>query len=298
MRPRILVVDDDLAISQGIKNRFHDKYDIVLAKSAAEALAHLSSDAGIAIILSDFRMPIMNGVELLAKTRAEYPLLVRMMLTGHADMQVAAAAVNTAGIHNLLFKPCLDDELDKALESALAHHKTLVEEQSLALIDHLLEIGNRRAFDQALTRTHGIAVRYRRTYGLAMVDVDHFKLYNDTYGHMAGDQVLKSIAKAIRTTCRGSDEAFRYGGEEIALLFPETNTAGLVRACERVRDAIESLAITHKKHLPPVITASFGAAIFDNTDPTDSSEILLRADQALYRSKETGRNRVTLWSAR
>ena len=295
---RVLVVDDDPSLLQGIRDRLHGKCEVVVAKSGTEALARLAEDPPFAVIVSDFRMPGMDGIELLSKVREQCPNVIRVMLTGHADVHMAAQAINSGGVFKMLLKPCLNGEIESALEGALAQHQAQVEKESLALEDHLLGIGNRRAFDKALLRTHGLAVRYRRSYGLAMVDVDRFKQYNDCYGHLAGDHLLTSATQVVRATCRGSDEAFRYGGDEIILLFPDTPSRGVLIVCERFRQSVESLCIPHAAHVPPVVTVSIGAACFDVQDATSPQVVLQRADLALYQSKEAGRNRVTLWDDR
>lgn len=141
-------------------------------------------------------------------------------------------AVNDGGIFRLLLKPCAALAFEPALESATAEHQKQARERSLALEDPWLLMGSRRAFDQALVRVHSHALRRRRGYGLIMLDVDYFKRYNDSRGHIAGDHVLPEVAHAVREGCRTSDEVFRYGGEELVLL-PDTDGAGGRVAAER-----------------------------------------------------------------
>jgi diguanylate cyclase (GGDEF)-like protein len=295
MSHRVLIVDDDLDLLMGLKNRLHGMCDVQTAPSAEAAMAQLAADSTIAVVVSDLRMPGMDGMALLSKIHEEWPAMVRILLTGHADLNVAAQAINGCGVFKLLLKPSPQGELELAIESALAHYELKEKEQSLALEDYLLRIGNRRAFEQALLRTHRLASRSRRPYGLAMIDVDHFKLYNDSYGHQAGDRALESIARTLRGACRGSDEAFRYGGEEIVLLLPDTPEQGILKACERFRRQIEGLHIAHTENSPPQITISIGASGYDGLEAIFSEEVLRRADRALYRSKADGRNCVTLW---
>jgi diguanylate cyclase (GGDEF)-like protein len=291
--PRVLVVDDDLSLMQGIRNRFHRKLDIMLSQGGPEALQLLAEDSAFAVIVCDFRMPGMDGIEFLSRVRKDYPQIIRVMMTGHADMHVATAAINSGGVFKLVLKPCLDNGLEEAIQSALEHHTSQAEEQVLALEDHLLGIGNRRAFDQALPRNHSLALRHGRHYVLAIADVDHFKWYNDTYGHQAGDRALRAVADAIRSACRSSDETFRYGGEALALIFPDTNRHGLITVCERIRLAVQGLALPHEKCKPPIVTVSIGAAVFELVETVGADQILLQADRALFASKSAGRNRIT-----
>ena len=295
MSHRVLIVDDDLDLLQGLKDRLHGMCDVQTAPGAEAAMTQLSADSTIAVVVSDLRMPGTDGIALLSKIHEERPNVVRILLTGYADLNVAAQAINGCGVFKLLLKPSPQGELELAIESAMAHYELQEKEQSLALEDYLLRIGNRRAFEQALLRTHTLATRSQRPYGLAMIDVDRFKQYNDTYGHQAGDRALESIAMTIRGACRGSDEAFRYGGEEIVLLLPDTPEQGLLKACERFRRQIEGLRITHKDHSQAQITISIGASGYDGLEAVLSEDVLRRADLALYQSKAAGRNCVTLW---
>jgi diguanylate cyclase (GGDEF)-like protein len=295
MSRRVLIVDDDRDLLLGIKNRLHGMCDVQIASGAEDAMAQLGADPTIAVVVSDLRMPGTDGIALLSKVHDEWPNVVRILLTGHADLNVAAEAINGCGVFKLLLKPSPRGELELAIESAMAHYEVKEQEKTLALEDYLLRIGNRRAFEHALLRTHTLATRSHRPYGLAMVDVDHFKRYNDTYGHQAGDVALESIAATLRDACRGSDEAFRYGGEEIVLLLPDTPEQGLLRACERFRQQIEGLPIAHRNHPTSQITVSVGAAGYDGLEVILSEDVLRRADLALYQSKAAGRNRVTLW---
>ncbi len=258
-------------------------------------MVRVASDPSVAVVVSDLRMPGMDGIALLRKLREERPDVLRILLTGNADLRVATDAINACGVFKLMLNPSPPGQLEAAIRSALERHDFEMKTQSLALEDYLLEIGNRRALDRALPRVHGLAKRYGRPYGLAMADVDAFKHYNDSFGHLAGDQALVSIAQAIRSTCRGSDEAFRYGGEEIVLLFPDTPAEGVTVACERVRQRVEALAIPHPNHDRDRLTISIGASCYDGREACEPQVILQRADRALYQSKAAGKNRVTFW---
>ncbi len=297
MHPRVLIVDDDPDLLQGIRRRLHGNYDVEVAQGGPQALKKLAEDSGFSVIVCDFRMPDMDGIEVLSRVRDEFPHLVRVMLTGHGDMQVAAAAINSGGIFKMLFKPCPDGELEEAMASASAQYTFQAAAQALALEDHLLGIGNRRAFDKALLRNHSLALRHGRPYSLAIADVDHFKCYNDSYGHVAGDEALRAVSDVIRRACRSSDEIFRYGGEELALLLPDTPDDGAATVCERVRKAVEGLYLPQGK-IGPGLTISLGVAAFDGAERVSVEEILLRADKALYASKSAGRNRVSPWTAK
>ena len=167
----------------------------------------------------------------------------------------------------------------------------VVEElQMLSLEDPLLRIGNRRAMEVDLIHTQADAVRHNRSYAVALIDVDYFKNYNDFYGHQKGDEILIAIAKMIKKTVRTSDRVFRYGGEEILILMPESDQDKAFKCAERVRVAIEKLSLTHEKSPLKQVTVSAGIA---SETKGKWDDLVGRADKALYMSKHDGRNRTS-----
>jgi diguanylate cyclase (GGDEF)-like protein len=166
----------------------------------------------------------------------------------------------------------------------------------LSLEDSLTGLGNRRRFDMALQAECRHSARYRTPLTLVMIDVDHFKRYNDLYGHPAGDECLRQVGAAVKSARgRACDVATRYGGEEIAVLLPQTEAAGAYAAAERLRVAIETLGIAHAGNPAGHVTVSIGVASFVPSDDPDAPAGLVRAaDRALYEAKAAGRNRVSL----
>ncbi len=166
---------------------------------------------------------------------------------------------------------------------------------SFAFTDALTELPNRRSFEEALDRETKRSVRYSHILSLVIFDLDHFKKYNDYYGHREGDLALRTVARAIRDTVRDTDFPARYGGEEIAVILPESGPEEALALAERTRRAVEKLPHGPSHLLKRRITISGGVA----TMPDDTSfreELVRMADQALYDAKKHGRNRVTLWS--
>lgn len=163
--------------------------------------------------------------------------------------------------------------------------------QSLARVDPLMGIGNRRAMDDELIRLEEHARRYKRSYAVALVDVDHFKKFNDHYGHGAGDDVLKRVAAAIAEDIRAADAVFRYGGEEFLIAFPEVGEEGGAVAAEHVRLAVEKLAIPHQHSPFGQVSVSVGVSGCTGANPA-WAPLVQRADEALYEAKRLGRNRV------
>lgn len=165
--------------------------------------------------------------------------------------------------------------------------------EGLSRLDGLLGIGNRRAMDEALAVNHGLALRYGRSWSVVLADVDHFKAYNDAYGHPAGDSALKQVSDAIVDELRGPDQLFRYGGEEFLALLPETDGVDARAVAERLANRIRSLRIEHASSEAGILTVSFGVAAARAGAPEpDHMGVLQAADEALYRAKEQGRDRV------
>ena len=178
----------------------------------------------------------------------------------------------------------------KAVEDELAEANRRL--QALADQDSLTGLANRRAFDVALAREHLRARRERRELALIMVDVDRFKAFNDIYGHPAGDECLRWVARAIADTiARPGDLAARYGGEEFAVLLPNTDEAGAAVIAERVNQAVLGLAIPHEANASGLVTVSAGVAALACAE-ADPEALIDNADRALYRAKDFGRNAV------
>jgi diguanylate cyclase len=159
----------------------------------------------------------------------------------------------------------------------------------LANTDELTKLYNRRAFNVRLAEETGRSARYGVNLALIMLDLDNFKIINDTYGHLVGDRLLVLIAQAIKLTIRGSDCAARYGGEEFAVICPETNRIGASRVAERLREAVDFTTFTVRGRTIKV-TISLGVATLKDDEGSD--ELLDRADRALYLAKKRGKNRV------
>jgi diguanylate cyclase (GGDEF)-like protein len=170
------------------------------------------------------------------------------------------------------------------------------QEGEKARIDGLTQIANRRRFDEYLFQEWTRHIRMQQPLSLLICDVDHFKLYNDGQGHQAGDECLKSVAKAINQCYRAGDLVARYGGEEFAMVLPQTNHAGAVQVAERIRSAVAASALPHPAS--PVcdrITLSIGVASITPPPhaPSDARTLIQKADRQLYLAKKLGRNQVS-----
>lgn len=171
--------------------------------------------------------------------------------------------------------------------------------ENMAITDDLMQIKNRRYFFNRLEEEFNRSKRYKNPIGIILMDIDHFKLINDNYGHQMGDKVLKDISKLIKRICRNTDIVARYGGEEIILLLPNTNEKGTLDTAEKIRVIIEQESIDVDMNNKINITASFGIISIsaEKIDTIDNYDILIQlSDKALYKAKQNGRNRVEVAS--
>ncbi len=171
--------------------------------------------------------------------------------------------------------------------------------EELTRQDGLTGLLNRRAMTERIDELHAIARRHGHPYAVILLDIDHFKLYNDTQGHPAGDGVIRRVGNCFRDAIRTSDSVYRYGGEEFLILLPETEASGAALVTERIRSAIAARAIAHPASPTSAhVTVSLGytdVATRETAEKISWQDVVQRADEALYRSKQAGRNRATRW---
>jgi diguanylate cyclase (GGDEF)-like protein len=256
------------------------------------------------VIISDWQMPRMDGVELCRRTRvaeAGTGYTYFIFMTAFGDRAHFLRGMD-AGADDYQTKPVDLEELEARLVSAgrvLAVHRKLAESNSklrrdsqasfrVARLDPLTKIANRLQMAEDLETIWSQSARYGRHYSAAICDIDWFKKYNDAFGHLAGDDVLRRVAAAIRCALRQSDSLYRYGGEEFLVVLPEQSAEDARLAMDRVRRAVEELGIQTDDGR---VTISVGVAELGSADTTLDAWIG-RADRALYAAKARGRNRV------
>jgi diguanylate cyclase (GGDEF)-like protein len=189
-----------------------------------------------------------------------------------------------------------NEELEQTKEELVRKNEELERKnqilQALSYLDPLTGIPNRRHLDETLKQEWRRARRVRQPLSLVIADVDHFKIYNDTYGHQTGDECLKAVAAQLKSAeRRAGDLAARYGGEEFALVLPGTDEKGAWSIAEDVRTRVEGLGMLHSGSSHRVVTVSCGAATAYPAEDDTPEDLILAADRALYRAKESGRNR-------
>ncbi|MCB9993905.1 MAG: GGDEF domain-containing protein [Hyphomicrobiaceae bacterium] len=186
----------------------------------------------------------------------------------------------------------LEQQLDSSRADIAMLKRDLDDVQRETMTDALTKISNRKCFDMEIERAIEDTIEFKQSLALVMVDIDHFKKFNDTYGHQIGDQVLRLVAMTLRAHTKGQDLAARYGGEEFAIILPDTDADGAGALCEKIRKAVQAKELLRKSTNEKLgrITASFGIAVFREGDTP--ARLIERADKALYAAKENGRNQV------
>jgi two-component system cell cycle response regulator len=287
-----------------------------LAAGDGQIAWELLEESAVDVVISDWLMPGLDGIELCRRIRerarpAADPRYVYVILaTALSDGQDRLTGMR-AGADDYLVKPVDPTDLQArlivaaritALHRELARHRGELErlnaqESKAARTDPLTQLGNRLRLEEDLAAMRARTERYGHRYCAVLCDLDHFKAYNDTMGHPAGDQALRAVASVIRNGSRSGDTAYRYGGEEFVVILPEQTLATAGVAAERLRRSVEQLAIPHPGLDPPgVVTLSAGVAELVSGDASSVERLVADADAALYRAKELGRNRVQIAS--
>ncbi|WP_454854435.1 diguanylate cyclase domain-containing protein [Rhizobium binxianense] len=294
-RPTVLIVDDERINRVALAELLQDDCRLILAKDGPSALERVASSK-INLILLDASMPGMDGYEVLRRLKANDHTsdIGVIFVTGQTDEQDEEKAL-LLGALDYIVKPIRPLLVLARIRNHLKFARQRELLAQLSLQDGLTGIANRRAFDQAYERACAHASRNGESFGLALIDVDCFKLYNDHYGHGAGDDVLRRVAGTIASFARRpNDLAARYGGEEFALLL--SGPCDLAAILETARKTIVDLAIPHERsHAAPFVTISAGGVAAD-LDMAKSSpgRLLQMADEALYRAKHGGRNCILI----
>lgn len=291
--PTILIVDDERINRVVLAELLKNECRVLLAKDGPSALARVAEEPDICLILLDVSMPGMDGYEVLQHLRADPRTadIGVIFITGYTEEQNEERGL-LLGAADYVSKPIRAAIVRARVRNHLKLAMQRRELERLSQQDGLTGIANRRHFDFALDQACRRGMRTDEPLCLAMIDVDHFKLYNDCYGHGAGDDALRKVAQVLADAARRPyDLAARYGGEEFVLLLP--GHIEFDKLLEQVRENVEALALPHAMSATAeVLTISCGGVVMAPAQTQSPEALLARADAALYRSKHRGRNQV------
>jgi diguanylate cyclase (GGDEF)-like protein len=299
----VLLIDDDATIRAAAREHlaegglFTTFFEATNGLEGFKVLANHAAE--LDLVLCDLEMPEFDGLKFLQMraTRADFASVPVIFLTSRSEVGHRVKGLEM-GANDYLAKPVAREELRlrarnqlqiRRLEIAL--RRAVAELARLSRTDALTGLPNRRHFVESLEREFQRSSRYGSSLGLLVFDIDHFKRVNDTWGHLAGDKVLRDVAGILAYGLRQSDIAARFGGEEFAVLLPETDLEGATLVAERYRLDIAARQF-QVDSTSLQLTVSIGIAALPRTKADDATEFLRRADAALYQAKEAGRNRV------
>jgi diguanylate cyclase (GGDEF)-like protein len=295
----VLLVDDTPALAREVAQALRDDGgEVLLAGTVNEAFAALI-DARLDLAVIDLELPGESGLQILQQLKGPDERPVAVVMLTDADTPQARTALLEAGADDVLSRPAQVDELLARCRRARRQYGQVrgLEGEArrlheLSMTDGLTQVANHRAFQDRLKDEFRRAQRYDDPLALILVDVDHFKKVNDQHGHPVGDEVLRRLADALRLAVRETDFVARYGGEEFAALLPKTHLAGALTVAERI-----SLDVKQLRSGPAAvrITASFGVSSFPGRAINTAEQLLRTADEALYRSKREGRDKISLY---
>ncbi|WP_075879022.1 diguanylate cyclase domain-containing protein [Vreelandella massiliensis] len=299
LTPTVLIVDDQPDNIQVLAKLLKADCRIKVANSGAKALTLANGEMPPDLILLDVQMPDMDGYEVcqrLKENRRTHDIPVIFVTASNSVTDEEKGFL--LGAVDYITKPFYPVIVRARVNTHLSLKRKTDLLEKIAMLDGLTGIPNRRYFDEQLTREFGLARRQGSPLSVILMDVDHFKQFNDHYGHGPGDECLKKVALALTLAAeRPTDVIARYGGEEFVALLPGTDAAGACRVAERLREAVQALALPHAhSSAAEVVTLSLGVAVLPaSTDtPRDDqacmTSLLAQADAALYAAKQAGRN--------
>jgi diguanylate cyclase (GGDEF)-like protein len=294
VKPKILIVDDIPANIKSLAAILKDDYKTLLANSGEKALEAVSS-YDIDLILLDVEMPGMDGYEVLkilkqTQSTADIPVI---FVTGQNEEKDETRGLEL-GATDYITKPANKPILKARIKNHIISKKRKDALEKLSIIDGLTGVANRRHFDQFLEQEWRRSVRSGLSMAIILIDIDHFKLYNDNLGHGAGDDCLKAVAQTLKNTLmRSTDLLARYGGEEFVAVLPQVEHSGGATTSERLRHCVAAMKIPHpQSSTADYVTISVGCASIMPTRGSHPKPLLEAADKMLYKAKEQGRNQV------
>lgn len=316
---RLVIVDDEVEIVRLIAELMSDHpYEIVTFVEGEEALRWIEKE-DFNVIVTDLKMRPVDGLQIMRSARENNPLCEIIMITGFATIDSSIEALR-GKVFDFLEKPINLEQLERSVQNAfrrtrlarenaelverLSKQNELLEKQveeatrelqDQTVKDYLTGLNNYRFFINSLTTEISRSVRYNRSLSLVMLDLDFFKRYNDALGHLAGNQALRTVAHIIRSQVRENDMVVRYGGEEFAIILPETTKKEAVPIVTRIQASLRERNFSYRLSNDTKALLTISAGIADYPSDADELDSLVRkADDALYKAKQAGRDHLVL----
>jgi diguanylate cyclase (GGDEF)-like protein len=293
-KAKILVVDDMLINIRILDKILNTEYEILTATSGREALK-IACQQMPDLILLDVIMPEMDGFAVCkepkqADTTKDIPVI---FITANNQEEDESRGFE-AGVVDYVTKPVRASILKARVRIHLELKSSRDHLKALSIIDGLTQVANRRKFDEAIEYEWRRSCRNQRPISLLLMDIDFFKTYNDHYGHLAGDECLKIIAREISTVVRRPADLFaRYGGEEFVLLLPDIESRGAAFIAKKVQETVKSVNVSHAySPVAGYITLSIGVATRVPQEGQSHNDLIGEADKMLYMAKQNGRNQI------
>ena len=293
---KILIVDDSMVQAAQLRSILADEYDVTIAQTAEEGLRQVSSES-YSLILLDVVMPGMDGFTLLKKLQEEIVTqsIPVILITSLSDVEHEQYGL-VLGAVDYISKPFNPLIVRARVNTHIKLYDYRREVELQSMTDQLTGIANRRRYEgYSLEKWHE-AIRLKIPFSICMFDIDHFKRYNDTFGHPAGDKVIAAVAKTVASRLHRTTDFFaRYGGEEFVAISMGDPGEKIFRYLNKIRQAVEDLRIAHDPSVAEWVTVSVGGVTIVPTMETPYAVYLKIADTMLYDAKKHGRNQV-VWA--
>jgi diguanylate cyclase (GGDEF)-like protein len=300
---KVLIAEDDTLSRRKLKKFLEDmKYEVISCKDGLDAWEVIQSENAPNLLILDWMMPEMSGLEICRRVRqqAREPYTYILLLTSKNEDEDIVTGME-AGADDYITKPFNQNELRVRLSAGrriVEMNKELLDTRDAlrkkVIYDDLTGLHNRYYMSEILENEYSRALRHQTDLSCLLLDIDYFKIINDTFGHAFGDLVLREFSASLKLGARKYDFVFRYGGEEFMVLLPNTSIEGAQSVAEKIRAICESKTYTDGTN-STITTVSVGVASLKHHQPSESKELIAFADKALYRSKAEGRNRVSVY---
>ncbi len=285
----VLIADDSSLYRAQIKQILSTQLlNTISVKNGQEALDEIRNNKNISLLVADYNMPVVNGLDLAITIRKQYKK-DQFPIIGISSDDITSITFLKHGVNDFIRKPFFKEELSTRVNNTLDAMENIAKLNAFANTDYLTQVANRKSFYHDMYAYYRKSKHTNTPFALAMIDIDHFKQVNDTYGHDIGDDVIKLLANTIKDNIKGRDIVARFGGEEFCVVLKDIAPNPALMFFESLKEKIASLRIKVDEEKQISFTISIGVA----TNYQDSlEEMIQHSDQLLYQAKDSGRNRV------